>query len=111
MNQKGLSLLEVTIALILLAGVVVGLASIFIAGRRYVLHSRRRMSAAEIGRQFIDPLHMQVRQDQWGANCVSDTTQCADITQDGLTGSYLTSAVAGSNVRKVILNVTWQEQQ
>jgi len=65
MNKKGLSLLEILISLVVLALLMASLTNLFVTGKRYILHSRSRMAAGELGRLFLDPLQMAVRQDTW----------------------------------------------
>ena len=65
MNKKGLSLVEILVSLVIMGLVMVGLVNIFISGKRWTLHSRSRITAGELGRYFLDPLQMDVRQDTW----------------------------------------------
>jgi type II secretory pathway pseudopilin PulG len=67
MQKKALTLLEILISVIILAVTVSGLAGIFLTGKRYVLHSRLRMSGGEFGKVFIDPLQAYVREAQTAA--------------------------------------------
>lgn len=99
-----------------MALVMTGLVNLFISGKRLILHSRSRMAAVELGKYFLDPLQMQVRQDQWGSNCLSQdgTSDCSMGTQaiGGITytPSYERSAHPSlSNIRKVKLTLSWNE--
>ena len=117
MNKKGLSLLEILIAALILTLVITGLVSIFVSGKRLILHSRARISAGELGKFFLDPLKIQVRQDewQWGANCLSNNAACnpqqetvGPITYNAV---YNTSDVllGPGGPRRVTVNITWNE--
>lgn len=44
---------------------MLGLTNLFVSGKRLLAHSRARMTGGEIGRLFLDPLQMAVRQDTW----------------------------------------------
>lgn len=115
MHKKGLTLIEILVSAIILALVLTGLVNIFVAGKRYILHTRSRMTAAELGRFFLDPLQMQVNQAEWSGagNCLSAGT-CPDqvwTSPDGAvwTATYQWSIVPGTTLRKVIANITWSE--
>lgn len=117
MNKKSLTLLEILIATVILALVVGGLANVFMVGKKYILHSRSRMSAGELAKTFLDPLQMQVREDQWSTNCLGTGTpaNCPDqtvgITQ-GLDRDYtakytVTPNSPITNLSKVRIDITW----
>lgn len=57
--------MEIVVAATILALVTVGLANIFFAGKRWLAHSRFKMTSAELGKYFLDPFQLNVRQDQW----------------------------------------------
>lgn len=107
--------MEVLISSIIFALVLVGMTNLFIAGRRYILHARARMTAGELGKYFLDPLQMQVRQDQWGSNCLSTGSGCAtpptfNINKIDYDAKYEVSPGPGAtDVRKVKTTITWQE--
>jgi len=65
MHKKGFSMMEIIISMMLIAIVLIGLASLFLGSKRLILHSQSRMASGELGKVFLDPLHMQVRQDTW----------------------------------------------
>ena len=114
MHKKGLSLLEILIATLILTLVITGLVGVFVSGKRLTLHSRARMSAGELGKFFLDPLENRVRQDQWGNNCLSNNAICTDQpeTLNGIpyTAHYNTSDVLGpGGPRRVTVNITWNE--
>ena len=64
-KNSGLSLVEVLISMLILATVVGGLANLFLSVKELTLHVHSRMVAGKLGRYFLDPLQMYVRQDTW----------------------------------------------
>ena len=126
MNKKGFTLIEIIIATLILALVTTGLAHVFLAGKRHILHTRSKIQAAELGRLFLDYLPMHVRQDTWdqAANALSITLPAgrdcasqpgcpalpAERTLDGITYNpqYYISNV-GTSLRKVKVTINWTE--
>jgi len=80
MSKKGMSLLEILVSTLILALVMTGLANIFVAGKKYILHSRARMTGGELAKFFLEPLQMDVRQDEWdnlsANNCLRNGRGC-----------------------------------
>jgi len=135
MNKSGLSLLEVVVSVILLALLVTGIANTFISGKRFILHSRARMSSAEMGRIFLDYLQMHVRNDTWdGATnalatgspiycdsnvghtpqiqgCPSENTRRLNTTSKDVIVYNATYDISDgpSNLRKVRVRISWDE--
>jgi prepilin-type N-terminal cleavage/methylation domain-containing protein len=129
MSRRALTLLEILIALVILAVIMAGLTNLFISGKRWMLHARARMAGGEIGKEFLDPLQMQVRQDNWSTNCLGsyNGADCATFlnpwpdpsTQGRVVYSPHYTNIAAVNpespnhtlghLRKVVLNVTWPE--
>jgi Tfp pilus assembly protein PilV len=119
MNKKGVSLLETIIATIIIALVMIGLVNIFIAGKRYIIHSRASMTAGELGKFFLEPLHEQVREDTWDASCLGtgNPSYCQNQivgTDQGLDRNYTASYAvipnfASTTLSKVTVNMTWNE--
>jgi len=107
LNKKALTLLEILISVIILALVVTGLANVFVAGKRYIQHSRMRMTGGELGKYFLDPLQMQVRQDTWATNPLG-TNNITGAVVAGYTPTYTTTTLP-SNIKKVKVTVNWIE--
>jgi Tfp pilus assembly protein PilW len=118
-KESGLTLLEIIIAILILALVMAGLVNLFISGKRWILHSRARMTGAELGRVFLDPLQMQVRQSDWGN---SSTNQLFALSwsvpelEGGLVYDSIYSASSvldpGGNdtgLRRVNTSITWTD--
>jgi len=62
----GLSLTEILVSTVILSLVALGLTNVFVSSKRQIVHSRARMTTGELGKYFLDPLQMYVRQDTWG---------------------------------------------
>jgi len=134
----GFTLLEILIAALILALVMIGTASIFLAGKRHIAHTRSKTQAAELGKLFLAPLQQDVRQDTWdnpSTNALSiDTTKpittryCDSVhsqeqqlpncppkeerTLDGIEYSAqydISEDTARPNLRKVVTTITWNE--
>ncbi len=89
MQKKGFTLLEIIIAALILALVTTGLAYVFLAGKRHILHIRSKIQAAELGRLFLDYLPMHVRQDIWNNSLVDHPPPPVDTDNlIGLNGNY-----------------------
>lgn len=108
---------------------MLGLTNLFVSGKRLLAHSRARMTGGEIGRLFLDPLQMAVRQDTWtdvtnalypgtrycgGAGAVQPGCPSQDErTLDRIVynATYEISRLAAPNdkITKVKLYVTWTE--
>lgn len=110
-------MLEIIVSLMILSLVLLGLANIFSVSKQFVLRSRSKVSAAEIVRVFLEANDsFSVREDYRAANstCLYNFSLCQDntVTLDNkvYTGHYVNvSDVAGTNLRRVVLNVTWNE--
>ncbi len=131
MSLTGLTLFEIVVATILLSIIMTGLMSVVVAGKRYILHSRSRMTSAELGKLFLDPLQMYVRQNTWdeSTNALSEgTTYCDGVnghTQNpscpSLDGRTIDNIVYAAkyeissdldlvpNLRKVKTTIQWTE--
>ena len=66
MSKKSVTLLEVIVSVMILALVYLGIAGVFVAGKRYVQNSRFRMTGGEIGKYFLDPFQNDVNEQSWG---------------------------------------------
>ena len=113
------TLLEIIVAMVLLSLVILGMLSVFVGGARHTVHSRERLSSAEVGKYFVDQMQNFVRQDIWDtvANPLSLTS--AFPLQPPLTsqvlnnrtfsGTYITTPITNSDARRVIVTVNWTE--
>jgi Tfp pilus assembly protein PilV len=124
MKLKGLTLVEIIVSCIILSLVVAGLAGMFVVGKRYIAHSRSRLSAAQLTRYFLDPLQMNVSASDWGNNCLSKdpTTGCpGPVSPDDITytPNYTINDTDPDNpdpilklkLRTVNLTINWTENE
>jgi type II secretory pathway pseudopilin PulG len=65
MGKNGQTLLEILASLIILAMVVAGLAQVFLSAKKFAIHSRSRMAAAQMGKVFLDNLQIHVNATSW----------------------------------------------
>ena len=111
-----------------------GMVSVFVSGKRHVMHARERMTGSEIGKLFLEPLQLAVRQDTWDAASnglklvgVNYTTYCDSVpahTQNpacpsvasqrkvnniDYTAQYVENPIPGTDLRKVKVQVSWTE--
>jgi prepilin-type N-terminal cleavage/methylation domain-containing protein len=113
-KKRGFSIVEVLVSAVIFSLVMVGLMSVFIAGNNHIVHARERMTSVQLGKFFIDPLQMNVRQDTWGAGnelavdgTRSGVTQI--INNRSFTESHVVSAVTGTDLRRVTSTISWTE--
>lgn len=118
MHKKALTLIEILVSVVILALVITGMANLFVSGKRWLLHSRSRMTGAELGKLFVEPLQMDVRQDTWNTSCVANTSNCppasVNTTQTldkiNYTATYNSSNVTGvPTLRRVQVTINWTE--
>lgn len=112
-------MLELIISMIILAIALGGLIGLFVLGKGWVFHSQAKIAAAELGRRFLDPLQMDVRQDQWdpASNCLSrdGSVGCPGQETVGLvqyTPVYTIDNVGlggNSDLRRVVVTISWNE--
>lgn len=138
-NKRSTTLFEVIVATVIFSLVMAGMVSVFVAGKRHVMHSRDRMTSSEMGKLFLDPLQLDVRQYDWD-NAVTNglrwdpacpgricTTYCDSVvghTQNpacpsvasqrkvnniDYTAQYEVAQVSGTYLRKVVATVHWIE--
>lgn len=132
----GFTLIEITVSTILIALMLIGLVNLFVGGKRYILHSRSRMAGGELGRVFLEPLQMQVRQDTWNQttnglstgtrNCQADADpplpNCPPEGERTLYGMRYDAEynisddstggpLQNTDLRRVVLTISWTEPQ
>lgn len=130
-RHTGFTLVEVVVSVVVFALVIVGLISVFVAGTKHIIHARERMTSVELGKLFIDPLQMDVRQDTWGSGPAGNaltlgTTYCDSVgghTQNkncppadqrkvnnrDFSAEYVTEVVSGTDLRLVTTKISWNE--
>ena len=113
-----------------MAMLVTGLFEVFISAKKFAIHSRSRMAAAQMSKVFLDYLPMHVRADTWNTlssalnttdaglrYCDSNVghtqqTGCpseADRTLDTIPYNATYTIISEYNIRRVTLEVTWNE--
>jgi len=112
MQKKALTLLEVIISVVILSLVITGLVHVFIVGKRYIEHSRCRVTAAEYAKRCLDPLWQYVRQDQWASPFGSATLPAA-YTFRGVTytPTIVFSDVGSTGLKRAVVTISWNEAQ
>jgi len=131
--------MEIIVATVIFAVAVAGLTNLFVAGKRYILHSRLRISGGELGKVFLDPLQMSVAQNTWdtaanslkaGSYYCDDTphagkallpagcpSSASQRTLDGTpyNADYTVEDMSGEannpELRRVVLQVNWSENK
>ena len=110
-NRRGFSLLEIIMATVLLSLIITGLASVFISGKKLILHTQFRMTGGELGKYFLDPLQLQVRQDQWGTSGFSTGSlpgQSVVMADRPYTATYTVNRNDPlANITRVKVTISW----
>ena len=101
LKRTGFTLIEIVVATVIFCLIVMGMASLFIAGKRHVLHSRDRMSGSEMGKVFVDHLQMDVRQDSWDSPTNPNALKVASTYCDSVGGNPQNSACPPVGNRKI----------
>lgn len=126
-KKSGFTLIEIVVSSVILSLVLAGLASTFITGITYSRHSQLRMTGGELGRLFLDPFQMAVRQSDWdqGSNLfyipAADNSrqwpgQAETLNGIDYTPSYTVSRVNDANgndtgLRRLKAVVRWTEPE
>lgn len=116
MNKKALTLLEILVALIILAICIIGLVNVFISAKRYVQHASANMAGGEVGKFILDPLQHEVRQDTWDTGglrtgVVHSTSH--NVGPEQFNVNYVVQDIAGPgdwDLRRVEANINWHEE-
>ena len=64
-NFRGLTYMEIVVSLVILAVVLLGIHSVFVAGRRFNIGGNLKFEATDFARQTLERLKDHVRQDNW----------------------------------------------
>lgn len=122
---RGFTLLEIIIATIILSLTVLGLMGVFLSGNSWVLHFRERATSAELGKLFVDPLQMDVRQDTWDSNELNVSADPVPRVNQTINNRIFTTTytvadgkpasanydpvLANTELRRVSMTVNWEE--
>ena len=117
--------MELLVAFIIFALILGGLANIFVAGKRYILHARARMAGGELGKAFLDPLQSFVRADTWNAtgndlvpgeyscvnmsSCINQTRTFTNIPYDATYNITNVEPSYNDTIRRVQVTINWTE--
>lgn len=116
-RRAGFSLVEVIVALVVFVLVIGGLSSVFVSASRIIIHNRERMTSAQLGKFFLDPLQAHVRQDNWlnagPGNALAIGGPWSGVTQSinnvSFSETHTVSAVTSTDLRRVIATISWTE--
>lgn len=113
-NNRGFTLVEVLVSMIIFALVIVGLLSVFISSNKLIIHSRERMMGAQLGKFFLDPLQSAVVANSWDDtnNDLSEGTRSADMqvmNKRTFNEIHVVDNVADTDLRRVVSNISWTE--
>jgi len=114
-KKSGFTLVEIMVAAIVFSLIILGLVSVFIAASKHIAHSRERMTSAQLGKFFIDPLQAYVRFDTWDDidNELSVGTKFGEIqiiNNRNFSEEHDISVVADTDLRRVTSTITWNEE-
>jgi prepilin-type N-terminal cleavage/methylation domain-containing protein len=111
---KGFTLVEIMVSLMILALLASGVFSVMVSMRHLVAHSKKRMGAIEVARRVIEDHRKYIRADTWD-NITSPLNPSGSWS--GYDYSYppyrfrtRVDGVAGSDCRKIAVDVRWDEQ-
>lgn len=76
-NRKGLSLVEILIAMLILAIAAAGLFSSFVAANKFISRSKRRLAAVNLARHLNEQLYKDVTASTW-IDATSNLLTCPD---------------------------------
>lgn len=130
-KNSAFTLVEILVASVIFALVIVGLLSVFSSGNRHIVHTRERMTGTELGKFFVDPFQMDVSQETWdqAGNQLNVSAVPVNLTPtphkinnrefsatytvadgDPLSANY-DANLASTDLRRVTTKVTWNEPQ
>jgi prepilin-type N-terminal cleavage/methylation domain-containing protein len=112
-RKSGFTLVEIIVAAALFGLVIVGLLSVFVAGAKHMVHARERMVGVQLGKLFIDPLQLYVREDTWDNTAnqlkLGDTSATDQrVNNRQFSAAYHITDVGGS-LRRVTTHISWTE--
>jgi hypothetical protein len=135
-NKRSTTLFEVIISTVIFSLVMAGMASVFVAGKRNIIHVRERITSSQMGKLFLEPLQLDVRQDTWDTGSLSNgltlvglnyTTYCDSnvahaqnkacpsvasqriVNNIDYSAQYEVATVSGTDLRRVKVQVNWTE--
>ncbi len=94
-------------ATIILSVIMIGLVSVFVSGKKLVRHSRARMTAAELGKLFLEGLSPACI---YAKNCANQTRGTEDGLDTNYTANYTITNMMDNNIYKIKVEIRWNEQ-
>jgi prepilin-type N-terminal cleavage/methylation domain-containing protein len=114
-ERNGFSLVEIMVSSVIFALVILGLISVFVSASKQITHTRERMTSAQLGKFFLDPLQDYVRDNDWdsgnelSANGDNKPGGSQVINNRTFTETHDVSAVGGTGLRRVTSKISWDE--
>ncbi|MCD6583789.1 MAG: type II secretion system protein [Candidatus Omnitrophica bacterium] len=108
--KKFFTLTEVLVGAVILSLILAGLISAFVAAKKYISHSNKRLIAFNLARGKLNELYQAVREDTWGSGDLSvGTHTLAGVTIEGVnyTGSYTVIPKRGREYRQVVITIQY----
>lgn len=104
-KKRGFTLIEIVMATIILSVVMLGLVSVFVSAKKIIRHSRARMTAAEVGKLFLEGIPWVNIQNKYYAN------QISTIGNDTYVASYTIEQLPDpmTNVYRIKTTIHWEE--
>jgi ABC-type phosphate transport system permease subunit len=114
-KDQGVTFIELLVSIIILATTIAAIFNLFASAKRWIEVSHSRMTMGEIGKLVLDPLQMQVRQDLWGTNCLSNPAACAaaPIQIQGRNYNvnyFVENDLPITNINRVRVTLTWTNE-
>ena len=114
-ERNGFSLVEIMVSSVIFSLVILGLVSVFVSASKHITHARERMTSAQLGKFFLDPLQVYVRYDTWDGGVGNEleigtrSGVAQNINNRDFTEEHAVAAVAGTDLRRVISTISWNE--
>jgi prepilin-type N-terminal cleavage/methylation domain-containing protein len=117
---KGMTLLEILVSMLIFSLIMLGLINVFVASKRLILSSRSQIAAAELARFTLGNVSLQVNRQEWGNNCLSNSSRCSGFnkTLDNInynitynTSRMFEGNITVDNLYKVKSRIAWDETQ
>lgn len=119
MNKRGFTLVEIMVAMVILALISTGVFSVMLSARYLVQRSKRRLIAIEIAKREIENKRQFIRADTWytPGNPLDDTGAWSGWTP-AASGPYsyewryrVDPGPPGLECRQMTIQVMWSEQK
>ena len=109
-------MLEIIVSMMILSLALVGLINVFVMSNSFLAHSRAKVSASLLGTVFLEPLHSDVRYSDWNNSSSNNlyprsfSMSPTAVNNIDITPNYtVADDPLGSTIRRVRLNLTWNE--